>query len=231
MPHFNIRTLCASVPALVLAYACTQEPVSPAEQTIGLVKDWVHGRYNNLAQAEADMAADLPLEMMHRPMHQLFVPVEALQLDGYILYQQSSLDGTENPAMIFRHGLMQYLPDPESGKLLQRELYWKDAERWKNLHKNSELLAELKTLTLEDFTWDAGCDFYLSTSADGSMVSGRIVERACVLFNRGLEKNMYADDVVEITATEYAFHGRFVDDEGNVLWGTGSDELNRMVRQ
>jgi hypothetical protein len=223
--------LGSTVLAIVLAAACAQEPVSPAEQTLRLVQRWVQGQYNNVAQAEADMASDLPPELMHRPMHQLFVPVEAPLLGGYIVYQQSSLDGSENPAMIFRHGLMQYLPDLQSGKLLQRELYWKDAEPWKNLHQHPQRLAELKTLTLDDFTWDAGCDFYLSASADGSMISGRVVERACVLFNQGLQQNMYADDAVEITATEYAFHGRFVDDEGNVLWGTGSDELNRMGRQ
>ena len=80
-------------------------------------------------------------------------------------------------------------------------------------------------------TWDAGCDFYLTTNDTETMVSGPLLEGKCVMFNRGTQQNMYADDRVEITATEYAFQGRFVDDEGNVVWGTASDELNRMTRQ
>ena len=200
----------------------------PTDQTLTLVRQWVTGYYNNVAQAEADMAANLPPEQMHRPMHQLFVPVEVPNIEGYLLYQQSSMDGSENPAMIFRHGLMQYIPDENSDALLQRELYFKDAEPFKNAHRNPEILTNV---TLEDMTWDEGCDFYLRASEDGSMVSGPLIDGACVMFNQGLQKNMYADDVVEITANEYRFRGRFVDEEGKVLWGTESDVLNTMVRQ
>jgi hypothetical protein len=161
-------------------------------------------------------------------MHQLFVPVDAPSIEGYIVYQQSSADGSENPTMIFRHGLMQYIPDEDSDALLQRELYFKDAEPYKNTHRNPEILLDM---TLEDMTWDAGCDFYLTTNDAGTLVSGPLTDGACVMFNQGLQKNMYADDVVEITATEFRFRGRFVDEEGNVLWGTQSDVLNTMIRQ
>ncbi|MGI9291916.1 MAG: CpcT/CpeT family chromophore lyase, partial [Gammaproteobacteria bacterium] len=204
------------------------DPATPGEKTLGLVKAWVNGYYHNVAQAEADMASDLPPEQMHRPMHQLFVPVSVPSIDGYIVYQQSSLDGSETPAMIFRHGLMLYIPDQNSDALLQRELYFKDAELYKNAHRNPEIL---KDITLEDVTWDTGCDFYLTTSEDGKLVSGPLIDGACVMFNPGLQKDMYADDVVEITANEYRFRGRFVDEDGNVLWGTESDVLNTLIRQ
>ncbi len=201
---------------------------SPSAQTLELIRNWVKGNYNNLAQAEADMQADLPPEKMHRPMHQLFVPVNVPQIEGHLVYQQSSLDGSTTPAMIFRHGLMQYLPVAETGKVIQREIYFRDADKYKNAHLNPEILSGL---TIDDFTWDAGCDFYLESDRSRTKVSGRIVAGACVVFNEGLQKNMYADDAVEITATEYSFHGRFVDESGNILWGTASDELNTMVRQ
>jgi hypothetical protein len=80
-------------------------------------------------------------------------------------------------------------------------------------------------------TWDAGCDFYLQANAQKTMVSGPITEGSCVLYSEGLQKEMYADDLVEITATEYRFRGRYVDKTGAVLWGTESDELNRLIRQ
>jgi len=88
------------------------------------VQEWVKGNYNNAAQAESDGVTDLPPEQIHRPMYQLFTPIEAANIDDYIVYQQSSMDGSENPAMIFRHGLMQYFPDAETGVVRQRQLYF-----------------------------------------------------------------------------------------------------------
>lgn len=194
---------------------------------MALIKEWVQGRYNNVAQFEADMAAELPPELTHRPMHQLFVPIDAPNLEGYIVYQQSSLDGSENPAMIFRHGLMQYLPLPDSGKVIQRELYFKNPEPYKNLHQNPGLLADV---TPEQLTWNEKCDFHLQANMDGDLVSGPIPGK-CALFNKGTQQEMYADDLVEITATDYRFLGRYVDAEGNIVWGTASDELNNLIRQ
>jgi len=222
--------LKVALTAVLLAACSPSPPPEPTGeiQALTMVRDWVNGNYNNVAQAEADMAAGLPPEQMHRPMHQLFVPVTVPGIDGYILYQQSSMDGSENPAMIFRHGLMQYFADSETGTLHQRELYFKEPEAYKNAHLNPDIL---QTITLDDMTWDAGCDFYLEANEAGTMVSGPLMEGACVIFNQGLQKNLYADDLVEITATEYRFRGRYVDEDGKVMWGTGSSELNRMVRQ
>jgi hypothetical protein len=225
------QILCTSL--IIVLIGCDQpdttpEPSGETGVTLSLIKEWVHGKYDNVAQAEADMTADLPPELMHRPMHQLFVPLEAPNLEGHIVFQQSSMDGSESPDMIFRHGLMQYLPDENTGAVRQRELYFReDAGRYKNLHRNPELLADV---TLEQLTWDEGCDFFLRANESRSMVSGPLKQGACVLFNQGLQKNMYADDRVEITPTEYAFQGRYVDEEGKVVWGTESNELNRMVR-
>ena len=213
---------------LGLTVGCSGEPEDKEPQALSLVKKWVAGNYNNVAQANADQTAGLPPEQMHRPMHQLFVPVDMPQLDGHIVYQQSSMDGSENPAMIFRHGLMQYIPDANTGSLRQRELYFKDPESFKNAHLNPEILTNI---SLADLNWDEGCDFYLTTNEDATMVSGPIIEGACVMFNQGLQKNLYADDLVEITATEYRFRGRYVDETGQVMWGTGSSELNSLTRQ
>ena len=174
------------------------------------------------------MAADIPPEEMHRPMHQLFVPVAAPLIDGYIVFQQSSINGSEEPATIFRHGLLQYFPDPDSDALIQRELYFEDAEKYKNAHRNPEILSDV---TLDDMTWDEGCDFYLRSNTEKTLVSGPLQEGQCIIFNRGTQKDMYADDRIEITATDYRFHGRYRDDQGNVVWGTASEILNNMTRQ
>lgn len=231
-----MKKILFATAASFLLFGCDNSSIEPADTSasqqgpdaLELVQQWVHGNYNNVAQAEADMTANLPPEQMHRAMHQLFARVEVPQLEGYILYQQSSLDGSETPGMIFRHGLMQYLEDAETGTLLQRELYFKDPEPYKNAHQNPDILLDV---TLDQLTWDAGCDFYLEVSEDGSMVSGPLLEGQCIMFNQGLQKNMYADDLIEITATDYRFRGRYVDVDGNTLWGSESPELNTLVRQ
>jgi hypothetical protein len=116
----------------------------------------------------------------------------------------------------------------DSDILIQRELYFKEPEPHKNLHRNPQSLGNI---TLDDMTWDEGCDFYLRVNSAGDMVSGPLRAGKCVLFNKGLQKNMYADDLVEITATEYRFRGRYIDAEGKVVWGTESEELNTLVQQ
>lgn len=216
-----------AIVATSLVSGCAEPQADQQERTLELVKEWVDGNYNNLGQFENDMAMAREPEKMHRPMYQLFAPVRVSGIEGYIVFQQSSMDGSENPAMIFRHGLIQYFPDPDSNAVIQRELYFKDADAFKNLHLNPDLL---EGITLADMTWDAGCDFYLRTNATGDMVSGPIKPRACVLFNDGLQQNMYADDLVEITATHYRFKGVYVDEAGNVVWGTESDALNSLAK-
>jgi hypothetical protein len=224
----NIQKICVALLAATLLVGCDSAQKPAETDPLTLVKEWVAGNYNNIAQAEADAAADLPPELMHRPMHQLFAPVDVPGIEGHIVYQQSSMDGSENPAMIFRHGLMQYIPDAATDSLRQRELYFKDPESFKNAHLNPEILTNI---SLEDLNWDEGCDFYLTTSDDATVVSGPLIEGACVMFNEGLQKNLYADDLVEITATDYRFRGRYVDETGAVMWGTGSSELNSLTRQ
>ncbi len=186
--HIPERIFLAHAFLLVLSgcdHAQESEHISKATQgALPMVKQWVHGNYDNIAQAEADAKADLPPELMHRPMHQLFVPIVVPKLEGYIVFQQSSMDGSTSPALIFRHGLIQYIPDTDSEALLQRELYFKDAEPYKNAHMTPEILADI---TLDDLIWNAG--------------------------------------------SEYRFRGRYVDDTGQILWGTESDTLNQLVRQ
>jgi hypothetical protein len=225
-----IRPIFTCVLLSMITVACMQESPEPQPENdaLELVQQWVQGNYNNIAQAEADITAALPAQLSHRPMHQLFVPIEVPGINGYIVFQQSSMDGSENPAMIFRHGLMQYFPDTETGVLRQRELYFKDPEAYKNSHRNPAIL---QSITLDDMTSDEGCDFYLEANEAATIVSGPLIEGACVLFNQGLQKNLYADDLVEITATEYRFRGRYIDEAGKVMWGTESEELNQLIRQ
>lgn len=200
-----------------------------AVRTLRLVHAWVHGQYNNTAQFESDLARKLPPEQIHRQMHQFFMPltVEIPGIDGYLVYQHASVDGSFSPSSLIRIGLLQYFTDPQTGSLVQRELNFRDAERWKNAYQKPQLLRQL---TMADFEVKSGCDFVLTANAEGSEITGVMQERACTLYSEGLETMLYARDAVVIRPDEYQFWGQFVDDGGVVRWGTESAEYYRMFR-
>jgi hypothetical protein len=201
-----------------------------AEQALQRVQRWVRGRYDNRLQAERDLADPaIPDDLKHRLMHQLFVPVTVPvpAIPGYLVYQQSSVDGSDDPSMITRAGLLQFFIDG-SGRLHQRELNFRDLDAFKNAHRDPE---RLRTLTLEQVRLDPGCDFLLALAEGGGEVAGPMQAGACRFFSQGLNKQLTADDAVTIRADEYWFLGRFVDAEGRVMWGNASSEPVMLHRQ
>ncbi len=199
-------------------------------QVLSLIQHWVSGRYDNSSQAARDLAdASIPDDEKHRLMHQLFVPVtvEVPGIPGYLIYQQSSVDGSDDPDAITRAGLLQFFIDPE-GQVRQRELNFRDLDEFKNLHRDPE---RMKTLTLDQFRVDAGCDFLLRGNPAGTEISGPIRPGACRFFSKGLNKELVADDAVTIRPDEYWFLGRFVDETGKVMWGNASKDPVKLVRR
>ena len=76
----------------------------------------------------------------------------------------------------------------------------------------------------------AAFDGPVQVEPGGKAVSGPMDFGPCRLFNEGLGIEMIAEDEIRVTADEYWFLGRYVDEEGNVMWGTESDELNKLKR-
>lgn len=211
-----------------LVFAAQAQAQTPAEneRILAAVKEWVVGRYDSSEQYQRDIDMEASDTEQHRLMYQLFAPVDASFADGVLVYQQSSMDGSEDPDWITRRGLLQFYVNSETGQVHQRELDFKDSENVFNAHRDPEFLAGL---TLEDFTWREHCDFKLTMSEDGSSISGPMDFGPCRMeMPSGGE--MIADDKIHITADEYWFLGRYVDEDGAVVWGTESDELNKLKR-
>jgi uncharacterized protein YbjT (DUF2867 family) len=197
------------------------------QRILEAVRTWVRGRYDSAEQVERDLEMDVPETMQHRLMHQLFAPIDVSFADGVIIYQQSSMDGLEDPDWITRKGLLQFYVNPETGNVHQRELAFKDEEKFVNVHRNPELL---DGLTLDDFTWREGCDFKLSMNEGGQVVSGPMDFGSCRMQMPGSGEDMVAEDRIYITPDEYWFLGRYLNKEGEVVWGTESDEMNKLKR-
>ncbi|MBN8279871.1 MAG: chromophore lyase CpcT/CpeT [Gammaproteobacteria bacterium] len=200
-----------------------------AEATLALVRQWVSGRYDNAAQASRDLADErVPDDRKHRLMHQLFVPVTVPvpAIPGYLVFQQSSADGSEDPELITRVGLLQFFID-DGGRLHQRELNFRDLAAFRNAHRQPERLA---AVTLADVRFDPGCDFPLATTVPGREVAGVMPKGTCRFFSPGLGRELMADDAVTIRPAEYWFLGRFVDETGRVMWGNAGDEPVKLQR-
>lgn len=200
------------------------------EQILALIRVWVAGRYDNSAQARQDLADPAtPDDQKHRLMHQLFVPVPVAvpALPGYLVFQQASVDGSEDPEAIVRAGLLQFFID-DAGQVHQRELNFKDLGAFKNAHRDP---GRLRGLTFEQLRFDPGCDFILSLAPSGEEIGGPMEPGACRFFSPGLNQELTADDAVTIRPGEYWFLGRFVAANGQVMWGNASDEPVKMRRQ
>ncbi|MCC5794177.1 MAG: NAD(P)H-binding protein [Chromatiales bacterium] len=198
-----------------------------AAQALAAVQAWVHGRYDNLDQVSDNERRDVPLADRHRPVHQLFVPVQVAAIPGWLVFQQASADGSLNPDLIMRLGLLQFLPDPEGRGVLQRELDFLEPASFHNAHLEPERLA---ALTLDAVRWDEDCDFLLEPVIGEERLYGEVREGACRMINPGTGEELFADDAVEITPDGYGFLGRFVNAAGEVIWGNASGELFRMKR-
>jgi hypothetical protein len=183
-----------TTPALA-APAADASAASP-RRALELIREWVKpGWYDNVAQTERDIQNETPDRLVHRPMHQFFAPVKLPQFEGYLVFQQASQDGSRTPESLIRTGLLQYLVDEKLGVVRQRELNFKDAQRFRDAHLDPALLAKA---TLDDVRFDPACDFLLKVSADGSEVRGPVPARTCWIESRGLGKRLWADDEVVI---------------------------------
>lgn len=212
---------------IVFAASVRAQTASENQKILEAVTSWVSGYYDSSEQANRDIEMNVPDTEQHRLMHQLFTPVEVPFLDGAVIYQQSSIDGSEDPEWIIRRGLLHFYVSPETGQVHQRELSFKDEEKFVNVHRHPE---QLIGLTLDDLTWRTQCDFKLTLEPGGQAVSGPMDFGPCRMENPGSGEDMIAEDKIRITPDEYWFLGRYVDKEGNIVWGTESDEMNKLKR-
>jgi len=220
--RMSISVLVSAIVATATLRAASAD--DPAE-TLSLIRQWITpGYYDNQSQVAKDLELGLPDNLQHTAMFQLFVPVEMPNLEGAIYFQQSYL--AADLATVIRAGLTQFVPDAEANAVRLRELHFEIEEDHYDAYKTPDVLAPL---TLADLWWDEGCDFFLTTNEDKSEIRGIITQGACRLDSDMFDMELMAQDEVVIRPGEFWFWGRYVDAEGNVMWGTESDELNRLV--
>ena len=222
MRSLTFLLLAGALTFLGPAFVQAAETSDPLATTMKLIEKWITvGHYDNALQVDADLTSNVPDHLQHRPMYQLFARIDLPNIGGITYFQQAYLDGDEEA--IVRVGLTQYFPDPDAGSVRMRELHFNDEQSFYHAHKDP---SKLKTLTLDDLWWD---DFYLLANDQGTEIRGPMQEGTCILQSDVLGIELAAEDEVVIRSGEFWFLGRYVDAEGNVMWGNESDELNKLV--
>jgi hypothetical protein len=212
---------------LLLFSAAASAGDGDVARMMALLPQWVGGAYSTRAQFEADQASAKPEREKHRLMFQLLQRVELPGFAGLVYFEQGSTEGTTDPEQIWRAGFLQFIPDPSRGVVRQRELHAREPKRFFNAHLTPELF---KTVTPDMLTWDAACDFLLTLGPDGREIAGPVAPRACKQTNPGTGAVMYADDRIVVKPGEYWFLGRYRGEDGQIVWGNESGELNKLVR-
>lgn len=223
------RTVIALCLGLSFGAIAAESKMSAADmaKTMAMIPQWIGGNYSSQAQFDADQASAKPDTEKHRLMFQLFTRIEAPAFKGILFFEQGSRDGSTDPDMIWRSGLVQIIPDEKLGVVRYRELAFKDQKPWHNAHTSPD---KFKMLTPGQVTWDEKCDFLLTLNKDGTQASGPIPKMQCSRMNDGTGERMYADDKIVIKQNQFWFLGRYVNAKGQHIWGNESDELNKLVR-
>ncbi len=220
----SLRTIISLTAASLLLTACSEDTSSDLNKTLRTIDAWVlDGMYSTAAQVAQEDAENVPEDKRHNLMHQLFVRVDMEGIEGVTYFQQGSYDGTVEST--FRAGILQFFIDEELGVIRQRELNFKDVPSFINAYQDPEKIA---SITPDDVIWDEGCDFHLTLDAKAGEVRGPMLDNACYLPEEQFGQVMVAEDKVVIKPGEFWFLGRYVNEDGVVVWGNESDVLNKM---
>jgi hypothetical protein len=221
---FKAAALTLGVGILTAGSAQSTEKI---DQTLALIEQWLaDGVYDTSAQVEADVANDVPENLKHRLMYQVFHKVDIKWLEGLTYFQQGSSDGTLDTTL--RSGIVQYFPDPGTDTVRMRELNFNTVENWVDAYKDPVKIA---TITADDVKWDGGCDFFIVVNSEASEIRGPMRDGTCKLPEEQFGMVLVAEDELAIRPGEIWFLGRYVDENGTVMWGTESDELNKLILQ
>ena len=222
--------MCVTATALALTVMPYTSPASADEDTkltvaLALINTWImDGMYSTAAQVKADEANNVPENLQHNLMYQLYARVQIDGIKGITYFQQGSSDGTVETT--FRAGILQFFTDKETGLTRQRELNFKDVPAFVNAYKDP---AKIAAITLDDVVWDEACDFHLTLNKAETEIRGPIPEGTCRLPKEQFGQVLIADDEVVIRPSEYHFKGRYLNEAGQVMWGNESDVLNKMT--
>lgn len=212
-----VRVLCALTAAALLAACTTQSKRSEAE--LAQLLAWLPGRYDNVAQSEADAHAG---RESHVALELNIVRIYAPLMGDYAFYVQET--AADDPRRVIAQHAVAFAVVKDRGIV---ESLWSFAEptRWRDAHLNLDLF---KGLMPQDFVPLAGCDL-IWTKKEGRFVGANDPDTCRASSSAGgpLRMNLRA----ELTADELAVAEQSYESSGRVVQGNAAEPFYRFRRR
>jgi hypothetical protein len=206
-------------------FSASQKQTDPMEATLELIQEWVGGTYDNSAQVASDVTNNVSEDKRFTPLHHIIVPVQLDAFEGLTYFSQLSNDGTTDT--LLGAGIYQFRADEESGKIVMRYYVFNNGAMYTGAHLD---LSKLDGLTPDDVHYNDGCQFYLTSSEDGTQISGVQPEDSCYPISRATGKKIRHVDVFIVRPGELWNDAKYYDLDGNLLFGNKADDYQKQVR-
>jgi hypothetical protein len=190
MNLMQLKTLLCLTACLALG-ACSSQ-LKKAESELLELTDLLPGRYNNVAQSEADAAEG---RERHPPLSLDIVRIDLPLLSDYVFYLQESAVG--DARRITQQRLLTFEP-AKDGSIIERVYSFAEPARWRDGHLNSGLF---RGMMFRDTVPLGGCD--LLWKKDGDKFTAANQRETCRVTSPALG-SVKVDMKVELSADELA---------------------------
>jgi hypothetical protein len=212
-------TLLASIAiACVALVGCGTNKLKQAQTELVDLGDLLPGRYNNVAQAEADAKAGNPA---HTALALEITRVDFPLLSDYVFYVQES--AADDPHRVTQQRLITF-EAIEDGRIVQRIHQFDQPARWRDGQLNPGLF---KSLMVQDTKQMAGCD--LDWKKDGEKFTGANLKDTCRVTS-GTLGSVKVDMRMELSAEELAVAELSYGPGGKLVQGNATEPFYRFQR-
>ncbi len=215
------RTAFAVLGAVVaVAAGCTSD-VKLREAELAQLASMLPGRYDNLAQHRADVAAG---RLPHEAIALSIVPAYAPFLGDHVFYLHET--DADDPRRVTGQRLLVLAVVGKEGRIVQRGMTLADPPRWRDGDRNPDLFTSLMP---QDLGAAAGCTIEWRREADGFVADN--ASAPCRRTAAADGAPISVESRAELTPDGIAMGDRAVDASGRVVQGHPDDALYRFRRR
>jgi hypothetical protein len=212
-------TVLASIGIACMALVgCGSNKLKEAQTELVDLADLLPGRYNNVAQAEADAQSGAPA---HTALALEITRVDFPLLSDYVFYVQES--AADDPRRVTQQRLLTF-EAIDDGRIVQRIHTFDQPARWRDGQLNPGLF---KSLMVQDTKQMAGCD--LEWKKDGEKWKGSNLKEGCRITSGALG-TVKVDMRIELSAEELAVAELSYGPSGKLVQGNAAEPFYRFRR-
>jgi hypothetical protein len=212
------RTFAMLIAIAFIGGCASQTKLREAE--LAQLLEWYAGRYVNVEQVKADVAAH---REPHAALELNIVRVYAPLAGDFAFYVQES--AAEDPRRVFTQRIVAFSTVKDRG-IVQSLWSFTEPTRWRDAHLDKDLF---KGLMPQDFTQMGGCD--LLWKKKDSSFEGANDAKTCRVSSAAAEGTVTMDLRAELTQDELALSDQTYDLAGKRVQGSAGDPFYRFKRR